>query len=141
MGLVNFKKWLEYQLQYPESFRGWIAPNGQRIAIDGGRDHHSVASDLLDKYYPNWEWWENPEFQEGGAAMGGTALESKGWIRVVAHGEEGLYSVYDLHHSRTKLLELLDELEPNATVLIAATTTNRRVPNKAKDAIGFLKML
>jgi len=104
--------------QFIESFRGWLSPDGGMIPISAGDEHDHDASERLDRLYPNWEWWENPDFLEAGAAFASPALQSKDWVRIVSHGKDGgIYSVWNLNH-RTKesLRTLLNDLNPNAPV-------------------------
>jgi hypothetical protein len=130
--MKTFKEWLD-------EFRGWATPDGRRIRTPEGFEHTSQASDILDRDFPNWKWWDNKNFQEGGACMGCRALQSKNWVRVVAHGRNGIYSCWTLNSiTKSILIELLNELPPDADVNLDILKRYRNIRTTAEQLLNRL---
>ncbi len=86
----------------PSQWRGWISPSGKRFTTTPNVDHNEHADRLLSRRYKGWRWENDKRFCFGdGAYYAMSALEYKGWIRVVCSGS---YSVWTLDRRRKEML-------------------------------------
>lgn len=122
-----------------EGFRGWVSPSGQQLETDSGEDHGNHADRILDRAYPAWEWERSKRFTEQGVSYPTSALEYKGWIRVV---DDGIYSVYKITPATVSSLEeLINGIDDNTPVTIGVVKGRSLHRSTKEEALRWLGMV